>query len=576
MSSGDLTFFFSDVESSTPKWERARDSMEVAMEQHDTIVESLIDDGQGRVIKKTGDGFLAVFDSASNAVRASAEIQRALASQSWEPELDGFAVRIGMNTGPARPVGDDYLGPTLNRAARIEAAGHGGQVLAAESTETAAADAGVEFVDLGDHFLRGLTRPERIFQLVGTGLRRDFPPLRTESKPYRPSIAVMPFKTIGSDERQYFSDGVTEDLITELSRSKDLFVVARNSTAAYKDHDEDPTSVAEELGVRYLLEGTVRWAGDTARVSAQLIDGSSGGHVWAERYDHSVVDVFSVLDRITEDIVSQLAGYHGAIVLSEKKRTLSQDPGSLGDYEAYIYGLDLKHRFGPDTNVEARRIFDTVLERRPSFARAHVAVAWTWLFEVWWGWTQTPENSVGNAWEHANKAVELDNKDAEVHWLLGELHMLSGDHARAEAEYQKAKDLNPNMADVHAGWAGTANKLGRPEEAVESIELAMRLNPNYPAWYDQFYGAALYGAQRYEESAKVLEAAPAHTVVSLAYLAAAHERSGRHDDAAEAVRSAQEVVPGLTVSLLERFEAFRDPEDQAHLSEAVEAAGLPA
>ena len=575
MSSGELTFFFSDVEGSTSKWDRAGDSMEEAMDQHDTIVESQIRDRQGRVIKKTGDGFLAVFDSASNAVRASAGIQLALASQTWGQDLDGFAVRIGMNTGPAQPVGDDFLGPTLNRAARIEAAGHGGQVLAAESTKTAAADAGMEFVDLGDHFLRGLTRPERIFQIIGSGLRRDFPPLRTESKPYRPSIAVLPFQTMGNDERQYFSDGLTEDLITELSRSKDLFVVARNSTMAYKDRPADPTHLAKELDVGYLLEGTVRWAGDMVRVTAQLIEGSSGGHVWAERYDHSVVDVFSVLDLITEDIVSHLAGYHGAIVLSEKKRTLSQDPGSLGDYEAYIYGLELKHRFTPETSVQARAIFDKILDHRPSFARAHVAVAWTWLFEVWWGWTQSPETSVAQAWEHAKRAVELDSNDAEVHWLLGELHMLSGDHARAEAEYQRAKDLNPNMADVHAGWAGTANKLGKPQEAVESVELAMRLNPNYPAWYDQFYGAALYGARRYEESAKVLEAAPAHTVVSFAYLAAAQERSGRHAEAEEAIQSAQEAVPGVTVSLLEQFEVFRDPADQAHLSEAVKAAGLP-
>lgn len=574
MTAGEMTFFFSDVEGSTSKWDRAREAMEQAMGQHDAIVASHIDGAGGRVIKKTGDGFLAVFDSASNAVRASAEIQRQLASQDWGPELDGLAVRIGMNTGPARAMGDDFLGPALNRAARIEAAGHGGQILVAEATKTEAADVDVEFVDLGDHFLRGLTRQERIFQIAGAGLRRHFPPLRTESKPYRPSIAVLPFRT-GDEERQYFADGLTEDLIIELSRSKDLFVVARNSTSAYKDRQDDPVSVAKELDVRYLLEGTVRWAGDTVRVSAHLIDGSNGGHVWAERYDHSVVDVLSVLDSITEDIVSHLAGYHGAIVLSEKKRTLSQDPGSLGDYEAYIYGLELKHRFQPETNVEARQIFETVLEHRPSFARAHVAVAWTWLFEVWWGWTQNPETSVGKAWEHANRAVELDSNDAEVHWLLGELHMIAGDHARAEAEYQRAKDLNPNLADVRAGWAGTANKLGKPEEAVESIELAMSLNPNYPAWYDQFYGAALYGARRYEESAEVLQAAPAHTVVSLAYLAAALERLGRHDEAQEAVRLAEETVPGVTVSLLEQFEAFRDPQDQVHLSEAVAAAGLP-
>jgi adenylate cyclase len=576
---GVVTFLFTDVVGSSAKWDSARSAMESAIRRHDEIFEEEIESRGGVIIKKMGDGLMAVFPDPTDAVRAAVESQRRLRTEPWEDAVHDFAVRMGIDTGSIRPVNGDYVGPIPNRAARIEAAGHGGQILLSTATWELVYDmpgGEVAFRDRGVHFLRGLARAERLYQADASGLETEFPPLRTESKPDRPSIAVLPFDTIGDPSRSSFADGLVEDLTTGLSRCRDLFVIARNSAFAFRDTHVDVASVAAKLGVRYVLEGSVRWAGDRARITAQLIDGSTGGHLWAKGYDRDVEDVFGVIDEITGDIVAHLSGYHGVLVLTDKKRSLAQDPGSLGDYELYMRGLELKHRFRPDTNPEARRVFLDVLGRRPAFARAHVALSWTWLFEVFWGWTETPEASLAEAWSAADKGVELDDLDAEVHWLLGELNMMQRRYDRTEAEYRRAMELNPSLADVRANWGSTANRLGMADEGVASLELAMRLNPNSPVWYGWFYGAALYGTGRFEEAAAVLHAAMAHTVVSRLYLAASLYRIGRPEAAGSEIASAREEVPGISVAMLEHIEAYRDPGDQARLTDPLLSAGLPA
>ncbi len=574
---GVVTFLFTDVVGSSAKWDKARNAMEMAIRRHDAILDKAIDSRGGRMIKKMGDGVMAAFVNPGDAVAAAIDSQVGLRAEPWAEEIEGLSVRMGIHTGPARPEAGDYLGPALNRAARIAAAGHGGQILLSAATRELVGDGGADAVyrDLGEHRLRGLSKPERLYQVSAPGLDTEFPPLRTESRPDRPSVAVLPFEALGDVDHESFADGLVEDLITGLSRCRDLFVIARNSTFVYKDTHVDVRTAAAALGARYVLEGSVRWAGNQARVTAQLIDGTTGGHIWAEHYDRRIDDVFSVIDEITADIVAHLSGYHGVLVLTDKKRTLARDPGSLSDYESYMRGLELKHRFMPDTNLVARQIFLDVLEHRPAFARAHVALAWTWLFDVWWGWSDTPGESLDEAWRHANRAVELDDLDAEVHWLLGDLSLASRMYDRTEAEYRRAFELNPSLADVRADWANAANRLGKASEGVESMELAKQLNPNHPVWYSWMHGAALYGARRYEQARTMLQAAPAQTVISRLYLAATFVRLEQLEEAKREVATALEEMPGITIALLEQLEAFRFAEDQAHLSGAVRLAGLP-
>lgn len=574
---GIVTFLFTDIVGSSSKWDKARSAMEVAIRRHDAILDKAIESRDGRIIKRMGDGIMAAFASPEEAVSAAIAAQAGLEAEPWAAEVGALAVRMGIHSGPAQPEAGDYLGPALNRAARIAAAGHGGQILVSAATRELIDNAGGEvgFRDLGDHQLRGLTRPERLYQVTAPGLETDHAPLRTESRPDRPSIAVLPFETLGDPDRGAFSDGLVEDLITGLSRCHDLFVIARNSTFVYKDTHVDVRAAAAALGARYILEGSVRWAGDRARVTAQLIDGATAGHLWAQRYDRLIDDVFSVIDEITGDIVAHLSGYHGVLVLTDKKRTLAQDPGSLGDYEAYMRGLELKHRFMPESNLEARQIFVDIIEHRPAFARAHVALAWTWLFDVIFGWSDAPEQSLAEAWRHARRAAELDDRDAEVHWLLGDLNLAAKQYERTEAEYRRSFELNPSLADVRASWATVANRLGMPLEGLESMELGKRLNPNSPVWYCWYHGAALFGAGRYDDARSVLQSAAAHNPVSRLYLAASLAKLGELGPAKREVNAAGEELPGLSVALLEQIETYRSPEDQAHLSDALRLAGLP-
>ena len=574
---GVVTFLFTDVVGSSGKWDLTPDLMERSMRRHDEIVESAIAAHSGMVVKKLGDGIMAVFSAPDAAVAAAIDLQGAMSAESWDEGIGPLTVRVGLHTGSAEPEAGDYLGSSPNKAARIEAAAHGGQIVVSKTTRDLVGDAlpGVRFRDLSMHHLRGLADPERLYQVTAVGLADEFPPLRTESRPDRPSIAVLPFETMGDQSHEAFADGLVEDLITGLSLCRDLFVIARNSTFVYKGGAVDVSTVAARLGVRYVLEGSVRWMGERARITVQLIDGVTGGHLWASRYDRDVSDLFTVSDEVTADIVSHLSGYHGVLVLADKKRSLAQDPGSLGDYELYMRGLEMKHRFTPDTNVESRRMLEEVLSRRPAFARAHVALAWTWLFEVWWGWTETPDISLKEAWEHAKQAADLDDFDAEVHWLIAELHVVERDYDRAESEYRKAMSLNASLADVHANWASTANRLGMAAEGVASMELAMRLNPNHPPWYAWFHGSALYGAGRYEEAVAALQAAAMHTPVSRLYLAAALWRLDRTEEARGEIDQASADLPGLSIDLLEQLEGYRDGSDQARLSDPLREAGLP-
>lgn len=572
---GNVTFLFTDVSGSSVKWDRDRAGMRDAIRKHDKIIEEAVSKS-GTVVKKMGDGIMAVFENAREALYAAVASQRSLATESWSESIGDLSARMGLHRGFVEQEDEDYFGPVVNIAARIEAAAHGGQIVLSREcldciTES---EEGIEFRDLGSHYLRGLSSPHQLFQVVGSGLTDDFPPLRTESKPDKPTIAILPFETMGNQTRSSFADGLVEDLLTALARCRDLFVIARNSTFVYKGMHVDIGQVAAKLGVRYVMEGSVRWAGDTARVTVQLIDGTTGGHIWAENYDKRIDDVFGVIDEINADIVAHLSGYHGILVLSEKKRSLTDDPGSLGDYESYMMALDLKHRFAEPTNIEARELLSGILERRPMFARAHVAIAWTWLFEVWWGWTKTPADSLSLAWEHGKKAAELDELDAEVHWLLGDLNMADRKYERTEPEYRRAFELNPSLADPRASWAGVANRLGKPIEGVESMHMAMRLNPNYPIWYTWFYGEAMYGARRYDEAVRILKPLAAQNVVSRLYLSAALCRIGQIEEGRSHWLLALEELPILTAELIEQLEDYQFAKDQAHLAEPLYELGL--
>ena len=390
----------------------------------------------------------------------------------------------------------------------------------------------------------------------------------------RVSLAVLPFRVHGAAGQRRIAEGLVDDLLVELCRFRELFVLASASTAHLPQAAMDPLQVAEQLDVRYLVSGSLAWSEDRARVTVQLTDGLTGEHLWSHHYDERCGELFASRDAIVRDLIAHLSGYHGRIVLAEKRQSRAATSSSA--YLAYLQGLDLKHRFQPGTNLEAREVLLGALEAEPRFARAHIAVGWTWLFEVMWGWTTTAARSLAEARSCAETAVAIDELDAEVHWLFGEIHHAERHDELAVATYQRAMALNPNLADVRANWAATANRLGRVDEALASMELAVELNPNRPPWYDQFAGGVLYNARRYGAAVDTLRGLSLHTPVSRLYLAAALERSRSRAAASRELATAREQLPGLDAALVARIEPYRDPDDQAHLIEALVAAGLPA
>jgi TolB-like protein/DNA-binding SARP family transcriptional activator/Flp pilus assembly protein TadD len=422
----------------------------------------------------------------------------------------------------------------------------------------------------------GVGLPEDLAAAEGDLRARNASPL-VRDRPIRElgrtSLAVLPFTTRGATDRALVADGLVDDLVVELCRFRDLFVIASTSTMGYRDREVDPVQVAAQLDVRYVVGGSVSWADGHARVTVHLLDGTTGQQLWSRRYDEESGELFSSRDTIVGDLVAHLSGYHGHLMLAEKRRTRAATTELA--YETYLRGIDLKHRFRPDTNTTARQVLAEVVETEPGFARAHIAIGWTWLFEVMWGWTTTPERSLSAARRCAERALELDELDAEVHWLFGEVHHAERHDEPTVAAYRRAMELNPNLADVRANWAATANRLGRVDEATISMRQAIKLNPNRPVWYDQFAGGVLYGARRYEPALATLRRLAQHTPVSRLYLAAGLERTGQHTMARREVAGVAAMVPGLDAALVARIECYRDADDQAHLLDPLIAAGLP-
>jgi TolB-like protein/Tfp pilus assembly protein PilF len=396
--------------------------------------------------------------------------------------------------------------------------------------------------------------------------------------PDKPSIAVLPFDNMSGDpEQDFFSDGLTEDVITGLSRFPDLFVVARNSTFSYKGQQVPVRRVAEELGVRYVLEGSVQEAGDTIRVTAQLIDATTGHHLWAESYDRKRTDVFAVRDEVTQTIIATVMGDTGQLTRAEIKRVLGKDPENLQAYELVLKGVDIWLHFTPEANREAAVLFNKAISLDPGYARAYAVLAWVHLNDYRYLWSEDPQKSLALAHEIAQKSVELDDTDDWCHWALGVVHLYRREFALAHASYQRAIDINPNYADLlaHSGFFLTFS--GRPREGIDRIKSAMRLNPYYGAWYPSALGFAQYQAGLYEPAVITLKEAIDRNwgVQAHQHLAATYARLGRAEEARNEVARILQMNPDIAISEVEKRLPFKNSADLENYLEGLRLAGLP-
>jgi adenylate cyclase len=556
----------------------------LTLSSHRKLIDALIERHHGRFVNSAGDSVLAEFASVVNAVQCAVEIQKALKVENASiPPDRRMLFRIGINLGDVMVEGEEIYGGGVNVAARLESlAEPGGICISGNVHEQVRDKLALSYEDAGEQEVKNIARPVRVWRVVAEPrsetrrstrtqrvtpkyLRRGiFPvaglaiiavtvvlvqhtslrqPVTTGSIPLvqspalplpdKPSIAVLPFANMSDDTRQeYFSDGITDDLTTALSRLPDLFVIARTSAFTYKGKAVKVQEISQQLGVRYVLEGSVRKADNQVRITAQLVDATTGGHIWAEHYDRALRDIFSLQDEIVRKIVTTLKLQ---LTLQEQGVLVRKTTDNLEAYDDVLRGMESLGAGTKEANVKARQMFERAVELDPQYASAYASIGWTYLMEWISQWSTDPQ-TLERAYELAQRAVALDDSAPEAHRMLGQIYLYKGQHDQALAEAERAIALDPNSAEQYEGLALILRFSGRPTEAVESIEKAMRLNPHYPPDYLLVLGLAYCQAGRYDDAISAQKAALSRNpnlLGSHICLAACYTMAGR-DEAARA------------------------------------------
>jgi adenylate cyclase len=404
----------------------------------------------------------------------------------------------------------------------------------------------------------------------------DSPPQASEKVilPDKPSIAVLPFVNMSGDpEQEYFSDGITEDLITDLSKASGLFVIARNSAFTYKGKAVKVQEVSRELGVRFILEGSVRKAGNRVRISAQLVDAITGGHLWAERYDRELTDIFDLQDEVTQEIVSALAIN---LTKLEEDRLARRGTDNLKAYDYALRGQESYYRFTKEANVEAQEMFEKSVELDSRYASAYSWLGLVLLHRWTHGWSQDPQLP-DRAFESAQRAVGLEESLPEAHRILGDVYLYRKQHEKAMAELERAIAINPNYADAFAGLAEVLNWTGKPEKAIELVKKGMRLNPHHHAWYFYVLGTSYILTDLHEEAIEVLKRGTirnAEFLGSHLALAPLYAEMGRIEEAQQEVKEILRVSPHFSIEMLRGMIPSKDTAIIERVIEAFHKAGL--
>ena len=534
------------------------------------LIEPAIAKHSGRLFKAMGDGFWVEFASAVQAVTCGRAIQQ-------ENRSGRLALRIGIHLGDVVVQGEDLMGDGINIAARIEGIAEPGGISISEDVwRQVQGKVPANFVDTGEQSLKNIARPVRVYRLDQAPKAASVPeaPRPILPPPDKPSIAVLSFTNMTDyRDQEYFGDGIAEDIITMLSRSQSLFVIARNSSFTYKGRAVDVKQIARELGVRYVLEGSVRRGGNRVRITAQLIDAETGNHLWAERYDRDLVDIFAVQDEITEAVAIAIGP---AVAQMEQWRAVRKPPESLGAWEAYQRGLWHSGRIGATENEAAKTFFQRAIDLDPHFAAAHAELANTILREAWLYQTRSMVKVLDEALAIAQKAISLDPMDVVAHCSVGTGRFLRGDHAGALAEACQALIISPNYAGAHHSLGSTLVFSGHPREGIEALRTAMRLDPNDLHRHVRLVHISMghYFLREYDAAVDFAkQAVRSYPDLGPRSLAAALGQAGRFDEAKQALQEAIAVAPkSFEMYVRQRAPWFRS-EDYNHMLEGLRKAG---
>ena len=564
------------------------------------VVDPAIAANRGRIVKLTGDGFLAEFPSVSDAVTAAVAIQSEIAERVREvPADERVEFRIGINLGDILKDDDDIYGDGVNIAARIEALAEPGGIWVSSSVHDQMRNRpGFAFDDMGEHNVKNIEQPIRVFRVqfdgappalavttesaeaavvgaAGAAHITPAPPRQVAATPgatARPSIAVLPFDNIGGDpEQDYFADGMTEDLITELSRFQELLVIARNTVFTYRGKAAKIQDVGRELNVRYVLEGSVRKAGERVRISAQLVDAISGHHVWADRFDRQLEDVFAVQDEVVQRIIATMSG---KLVESERNRAREAAPENMRAYDLVLKGRELWFKFTPETNAQARAFYDQAIELEPRYGRAYASLAWTHLIDASERWSEDPGASLDAALAAAQQGVRLSPDSHTNYNALGQVYFNKGMHDQALEAHQRTISLNPNDPDGYILYSRVLAYSGRNDEALAQFEKGSTMTENRPAWYSWMEGTVHFLGRRYAKAIEAMRRSASPGAGTYRWLAAAYALSGQDEEAKAAADEYRRRVPDFDFEHQLKTEPFLRPEDRDHYIEGMTKAGL--
>jgi len=544
------------------------------------LIDPKVAEHRGRIVKTTGDGALIEFPSVVDAVRCALDVQRGMAERNagLAPERL-IAFRVGINVGDVILDAGDIYGDGVNVAARLESmADPGGICISGAAYDHVAGKVAAAFDDLGPQTVKNIARPIRVLRVTpSTAAGPDGAANLAAPVPGfqgRPAIAVLPLENMSGDpEQEFFADGIAEDILTRLAMWRWCPIIARNSSFAYKGKNIDLRQVGRELGARYLLEGSIRKAGDRVRITGQLIDAETGHHVWAERYDRRLDDIFAVQDEIVDAISVAL---EDAVGRSESKRASVKTPASMDAWELHHRGMHHLYQFTPAAFSAAREAFSNAVEGDPHFAPPAAMLALLRFFEILVGWNRNLEETIPALAADAQRLLALDSMEPTVHVSAACVAMITRRYEDAETSAKRAIELNPSNAQAHYVIGPAMLFDGRPQEAIEAINLAIRLSPNDSfmfVWLSTL-AASYYMLRDYETSLRIAERAirlnPKYPL-ALRNRVSCLAQLGRLDEARQALVAFVAASPGITAEAARA--AWRRPEDADHYMDGLYKAG---
>jgi adenylate cyclase len=544
-------------------------TLEALKARRKNVLEPLVAKYRGRIFKLMGDGVFVEFASAVSAVECAVDLQKGMAdSNSGGQPLH---LRVGINLGEVVVEDGDLYGDGVNLAMRLqELAEPGGICVSAKVHAEVARKLDLAYEDLGPRTLKNIVEPIQVFRIGGVGAGIAPQPA---ALPVKPSIVVLPFVNMSGDaDQEFFADGLTEDILTELSRFRDLFIISRNSSFKYKGKAVNVQQVAKELGVQYVVEGSVRKAGSRVRVTVQLIDAETDRHVWAERYDRQLDDIFAIQDEVTTAIVATLPG---RVEAATRDRAVHKPTANMAAYECVLAGKTLHHRSNRADNTEAMRLIERAIQLDPKYGHAHAWRACV-LGQAWiYGWRTDREATWNEVVGSLQTALSLDENDSDVHRILAAVNVASDDLDKAMYHQERALSLNPNDDLIVVQQGEILTWLGRPEEGIDWIAKAMRLNPYHPERFWSHLARAYFTARRYDDAIASLKRVTAPDYLHHGALAAGYGHLGNEDLARSHARQAQKLQPELRTETYLATLHYKRESDREHYRQGLLKAGIP-